>query len=105
MPPEEQPGQAFAAAVAGQPDSKSPAAAPRSHTLPGGGGRAGRCPAGGHWCPDRRGSPAKHIFLVPWVACLNAACELSWRRADWSFSAGLAFFCHSLCTFLKLVCL
>ena len=35
------PEEAFAAAVARQPDSKSPAAAPRSHTQPGAGGRAG----------------------------------------------------------------
>lgn len=42
LPPEEQPEpeEAFAAAVAGQPDSKSPAAAQRLHRPPGGSGRA-----------------------------------------------------------------
>lgn len=58
------------------------------------------------WVPDWRGSPGNQLgALVPWVAGLKAACELSWRGADWSFSAALAFFCQSLCTFLKLVCL
>lgn len=38
------------------------------------------------------------------VAGLNdATCELSWRRAGRSFPAGLAFFCHSLFTFVKVV--
>lgn len=101
LPPEEQPEpeEAFAAAVAGQPDSKSPAAAQRLHRPPGGSGRARGVSRVGYLNPKGRGSAEKRSSLVPLVACLNAKCELSWRRA------GLAFFCHSLFTFVKLVCL
>lgn len=61
------PEEAFAAALADQPDSKSPAAAQRLHRLPGGGGRARGCPMCGHLYPNWRRSAGKQISPVPWV--------------------------------------
>lgn len=94
LPPQQrpEPEEAFAAAVAGPPDSKSPAAAPRLPRPPGGGGRVRGCPGGGHSCPEWRGPAGKQLSLVPRVACLSAESELGWRRADCSFSAGLLSF-------------
>lgn len=49
------------------------------------------------WVPGWRGSPGNQLGAwVPWGAGLKAACGLSWRRADWSFGAALAFFCQSV---------
>lgn len=82
LPPEQQPEpkEAFAAAVAGQRDSKSPAAAQRLHRPPGGGGRARGCPACGHLCPNWRGSAWMGVSLVPLLARLNLNMNWSGER-------------------------
>lgn len=63
------PEEAFGAAIARQLDSKSPAAAPRSHTPPGAGGRAG---GGGRGVPRAGLGPRLERIAGEPARCLGA---------------------------------